>query len=128
MARVPLAVAYPRALKLLCPRCGKGQLFSGWFRMHEHCSGCGMKYEREPGYFLGSIYINYGWTAMSMSISYIVLRYVFDLPNIYVVPPLLVYVIVFPTVFHRYSRAIWLTLDCNFDQTGLPDVEIPDGK
>lgn len=125
MTRVPFNEAYSRAIRLRCPRCGQGELFAGFFRMHERCSGCGMKYEREPGYFLGSIYFNYGWTAMSMSFLYIVLRYVFDLPNSYVVPPLLVYVVVVPTVLHRYSRAVWLAFDCHFDHTDLPDVANP---
>lgn len=40
--------------------------------MHEECSGCGLKFNREPGFFFGfSIYINYGLTALLMSITYV---------------------------------------------------------
>ena len=28
--------------------------------MYERCSYCGLKYEREPGYILGAMYIGYG--------------------------------------------------------------------
>ena len=28
--------------------------------MYERCSGCGLKFEREDGYFLGAMYIGYG--------------------------------------------------------------------
>ena len=28
--------------------------------MHECCPVCGLKFEREPGYFLGAMYISYG--------------------------------------------------------------------
>jgi len=28
--------------------------------MHEECSVCHLRYEREPGYFLGAMYISYG--------------------------------------------------------------------
>ncbi len=28
--------------------------------MHERCSVCGLKFEREEGYFLGAMYISYG--------------------------------------------------------------------
>jgi len=27
--------------------------------MHERCVVCGLKFEREPGYFLGAMYISY---------------------------------------------------------------------
>ena len=28
--------------------------------MHERCAGCGLHFNREPGYFLGAMYISYG--------------------------------------------------------------------
>ena len=57
----------PRALALLwrgaclrCPRCGARSLFRTWFAMYERCAVCGLRFEREQGYFLGAMYINYG--------------------------------------------------------------------
>ncbi len=41
-----------------CPRCGAGHLFSSWFRMKPRCPGCGMKFEREEGFWLGGYVIN----------------------------------------------------------------------
>jgi uncharacterized protein (DUF983 family) len=41
-----------------CPRCGSGHLFSSWFRMKPRCPGCGMKFEREEGFWLGGYVIN----------------------------------------------------------------------
>ena len=55
---------FKRSLLLRCPVCGQGKLFRGWFAMHERCERCGVKFEREPGFFLGSIYVNYGLTAV----------------------------------------------------------------
>ncbi|GIX48111.1 MAG: hypothetical protein KatS3mg131_2322 [Candidatus Tectimicrobiota bacterium] len=49
-----------RGVRLRCPRCGERTLFRGWFAMHERCSACGLRFAREPGYFLGAMYINYG--------------------------------------------------------------------
>lgn len=48
-----------------CPRCRVGSIFrSSIFRglpkMYERCAVCGLKFEREPGYFLGAMYISYG--------------------------------------------------------------------
>lgn len=48
-----------------CPRCRVGEIFHhsiflGFPKMHESCSICHLRYEREPGYFLGAMYISYG--------------------------------------------------------------------
>lgn len=96
--------------------------------MHDDCDACGLKYERAPGYFLGSIYINYGITALSMTFAYIVFHFVLDYPNVYVLPPIIAFCVVFPAVFLRYARSYWLALDCYFDPEGFglndpPEVE-----
>src|SRR3989442_15048273 len=53
-----------RALRLRCPRCGETPLFRGWFAMAPECRFCGLRYERDQGYFVGAIYINYGDTTV----------------------------------------------------------------
>lgn len=34
-------------------------MFAGFPPMHEYCPVCALKFEREPGYFLGAMYISY---------------------------------------------------------------------
>ena len=54
-------------LKLKCPRCGEGDLFQKpglWvyrnqLAMHETCKSCGLKYELEPGFWLGALWTSY---------------------------------------------------------------------
>ena len=51
-------------LHALCPRCRMGQIFAssiyfGFPKMRERCAVCDLKFEREPGYFLGAMYISY---------------------------------------------------------------------
>lgn len=48
----------------LCPHCRRGAIFVrrslfGFPPMHERCPVCGLKFEREPGYFLGAMVIGY---------------------------------------------------------------------
>lgn len=128
MARTPFKVGYRRALKLLCPNCGSDRLFRSFTRMNEKCSSCGLKYEREPGYFLGATYISYGWTASTMTAAYLILHIAVDYPNQYVLPPLIAYVVLFPIFFHRYARALWLAFDCFFDHTELENSRPPDDE
>jgi uncharacterized protein (DUF983 family) len=42
-----------------CPRCGSGGLFASWFKLRERCPGCGMRFEREEGFWLGGYVINF---------------------------------------------------------------------
>ncbi len=28
--------------------------------MHDECPSCGLRFNREPGYFLGAMYVSYG--------------------------------------------------------------------
>jgi uncharacterized protein (DUF983 family) len=52
-------------LRQCCPRCRVGKIFRGSIvrgfpRMYERCEVCNLKFEREPGYFLGAMYVSYG--------------------------------------------------------------------
>ena len=38
-----------------CPRCGGGNLFRHYFSMVPECPRCGLKFDREPGYWTGAI-------------------------------------------------------------------------
>ena len=63
-----------RALRLRCPLCGKAPIFRDWFRVHPRCAGCGWAFDREPGYFLGSIYINYGLSTVMLCLLWVLLN------------------------------------------------------
>jgi len=56
----------------LCPRCRSGDIFrkSVWRvpRMHERCPACGLKFEREDGYFLGAMYFGYGLGIVAIAV------------------------------------------------------------
>ena len=110
--------AFSRAKKLRCSMCGEGELFSGWLKMRDRCTACGFLFEREPGYFLGSTYINYGMTTLLTTWSYIVLHFVFSIDKKWLIPPLATFCVIFPLVFFRYARSLWLSFDCYFDRTG----------
>lgn len=112
-----------RALRLRCPRCGQGQLFLGWIRMSERCSECHLKYERAPGYFLGSTYINYGLTAIFLMAAYFILHFGFGFSNRQLAWPLLAFCVAFPLITFRYARALWLAFDCHFDRSVLSGDE-----
>src|SRR5262249_22855219 len=62
--RIPKKLWSPHGagLRLRCPRCSVGPLYRRPFSMNNYCFHCGLKFEREQGYFVGAIYINYAAT------------------------------------------------------------------
>lgn len=106
-----------RSVRLRCPACGKSKLFRGWFAMYPACEHCGLTYQREPGYFLGSIYFNYGLTTLIVVITFFSLFLGADVSPETMVWPLAAFCFLFPLWFFRYARSLWLGFDQYFDPT-----------
>ena len=83
--------------------------------MSPQCDHCGMKFEREPGYFLGSIYFNYGLTALLITAAFFTLYLGFDISPDVLLWPLAAFCLLFPLWFFRYARSLWLGFDVYFD-------------
>src|SRR5271167_3309488 len=65
--------AWGGILRQRCPRCRVGRIFRGSIllrfpKMYERCEVCDLKFEREPGYFLGAMYVSYGLALAAIAI------------------------------------------------------------
>lgn len=80
-------------------------------RMNPLCESCGRVYEREPGFFLGSIYINYGATVLLATAFYFVPILRHGRPSTSLLVPIVIFCIVFPLFFFRYSRCLFMSFD-----------------
>jgi hypothetical protein len=87
--------------------------------MHPRCLQCGHSFEREPGYFLGSIYFNYGATAILVTGAYFIGYFLTEIPNSWLLNGLLVFCCAFPLWFFRYARSLWMGMDELFDSRRL---------
>jgi hypothetical protein len=94
----------------------------GWFRMRSRCDWCGLIYEREPGFFLGSIYVNYGLTAVLTTVIYIALFATDAVSEKRLLWGSTAFCILFPVWFFRYARSLWM----GFDQYWDPRAEDKD--
>ena len=83
--------------------------------MHERCAGCGRKFDRAPGYLLGSIYMNYGATALIVTATYFACYFTEVLTNRQLLTLLAAFCVAFPLLFFRHSRAIWMAFDQRWD-------------
>jgi uncharacterized protein (DUF983 family) len=119
-----------RALGLRCPRCGRGRLFRTFFGMHAACGSCGLTFTREPGFYLGSIYINYGVTVIVTGGLYALLVLGIGLTHELALAACLVVAVALPILFFRHARSLLLALDSsvNRHQSRLDrDADAPGG-
>ena len=100
-----------------CPRCHEGRAFRSPLVMHEACPVCGYVFEREPGYFVGAMYISYAlaipvYLALA-GVLRLALREWSDPAILALALPLF---IPFAPLLFRYSRVIWMHLDVSVDR------------
>lgn len=74
-----------------CPRCHEGKLWRSplyklkLFDMYENCPVCGLKYEQEPGFWYGSMYMGYTFSSGALLIVMLVTMLVlkWDLTSVF---------------------------------------------
>lgn len=111
-----------RSFRLRCPRCGVGRLFRGPFKMLHNCSECHFRFEREQGYFIGAIYLNYSATVLIAVTGYFVLHNVLGLSLPVQLTLWGTFSTLFPLWSFRYSKSLWLAIDHFFDPEGAANT------
>ncbi len=99
-------------LQLKCPRCRQGKAFVGHFAMNENCPICQLRFEREPGYFLGAMYVSYALSVILLGLIILLGSALFSSLRLEIIIGFSVplYLPFVPAVF-RYSRIIWMYFD-----------------
>lgn len=108
------------ALHAKCPRCRRGNMFTGKIyalkvqKMNETCSHCGLRYEREPGYFYVAMFVSYALAMAEMITAcvgfYLITGYM-EGPWPYLIATIGTVILLSP-LNYRYSRVVllyWLT-------------------
>ena len=99
-----------------CPRCRMGNIFRysvfrGFPKMHERCSVCDLKFEREPGYFLGAMYVSY---ALALVIIALLAALLWWVTGWWITKDTIWAVVLFlplaPTIT-LFARVLWIYLD-----------------
>ncbi len=99
-----------------CPCCGKGNIFEKSKplsfqipKMKDKCEECGYYFEREPGYFLGAMYVSYGLAVFQGILAFLLVHFLLS-----GTPTLGVYGIVISVIFlfafwnYKLARVIWM--------------------
>jgi len=114
--RAPLRTRLAAVAAGRCPRCGGARIFRGRLAMHATCPACGLRFEREPGFFTGAMYVSYILALPVLGIC--VLAVYLLAPSLSFWASVAAAVVLFlpwvPAIF-RYSRIIWIHLDQTID-------------
>ena len=107
-------------LRQMCPRCRAARIFrksivTGFPRMHERCPSCGLKFEREQGYFLGAMYISYGLALITI-VAFALLLWALTAWSLQKITlgAILLFLPLAPALT-LFSRVLWIYLDRAID-------------
>jgi uncharacterized protein (DUF983 family) len=104
-------------LKNECPNCYKGKVFAdksfffslGFPKMNSNCSHCHYKFEKEPGYFFGAMFVNYALSVGEALLTFFISSQFFDTFFDFRILFIIGFVVLALSCFNiRLSRMIWI--------------------
>ena len=106
-----------------CPKCQNESMYldknplhiNKVLKMHEYCSHCGLKYQIEPSFFYGAMYVSYGLNVgigiAAFIISFVIFGSSLKVAFISIIAAL---ILSFPFVL-RWSRNIYINMFVSYD-------------
>ena len=118
-----------RGLTNRCPNCGGRTLFQPGrpFMLNESCPTCGIRYEKDEGFYLGAMSLNYGLTLVGALTPVALLWYGGVLGGRTAVGLALALTVIVPVVLYRSTRSWQLMLYYFFFPQHLPANRRPLG-
>jgi uncharacterized protein (DUF983 family) len=107
-----------------CPKCQNESMYldknmlhlTKILKMNENCSHCGLKYQIEPSFFYGAMYVSYGLNVAigiaAFIISYVIFNASLKVTFISIIASL---ILSFPLVL-RLSRNIYINMFVSYDE------------
>jgi uncharacterized protein (DUF983 family) len=101
-----------RGLRMRCPNCGAGELFTSFFGLRPRCPRCHIAFEREEGYWLGAMIVAIGVTEALFGIFFVggMLLTWPDVPWTWLLIGGLVLNATIPVVAYPWSKTTWMGL------------------
>lgn len=93
--------------------------------MHDHCPGCGLHFEREPGYWVGAVTINTVVIFATFLVTFggLTLLTWPNVPWVVVLIVTLIVNLVVPIVFYPLSKTVWLALEMSWHPLEPDEIE-----
>jgi uncharacterized protein (DUF983 family) len=92
-----------------------GQESASFDQMNDHCSHCGFKYQIEPSFFYGAMYVSYGLN-VAVGIAAFIISFVFFKASIEesFIAIVISLIVLFPFVL-RLSRNLYINMFVSYD-------------
>ena len=76
---------------------------------YQNCKECNLRFDREPGFFQGAMFISYAMSVALVAIAWFILYFVFADPvfEVYIAVIVILNLVLLP-IFFRYSRVLYL--------------------
>lgn len=117
---MPVKTKWQAIAEAKCPQCREGNMFvhSGYklgnfmfMTMHKKCPSCGLKYEVEPGFFYGAMYISYAFSIAIFVICGVTTYILGNNPDAWIYISVLTVTLILASPFSfRYARVLMLHL------------------
>jgi len=106
-----------------CPKCQKESMYldqnllhlGNVLKMNEKCSHCGLKYQIEPSFFYGAMYVSYGLNVATGIAAFIVSYLLFGSSlKVAFIAIIASIILLFPIIL-RWSRSIYINMFVSYD-------------
>ena len=98
-----------------CPKCNNGYVFKQNVSilnlpvMNECCSNCNYQFDRDPGYFLGAMYISYGLAVVQGVVTFFFIHFSFPLlSTFYEILSVIFVIIILGRKNYKLSRVLYI--------------------
>lgn len=107
-----------------CPRCQKESMYldnnlfhlNKILKMNEHCSHCGLKYQLEPSFFYGAMYVSYGLNVAIGVAAFVIAFLLFKVSIGVAFVAIVASIILMYPVVMRLSRSIYINMFVSYEK------------
>ena len=108
-----------------CPKCQNENMYidsnpyhlGKVLKMHENCSHCGLKYQIEPSFFYGAMYVSYALNVALGVATFIIAKVFIGLDLVQSFAAIIGSLVVLYPLVLRVSRNIYINLFVDYDPT-----------
>lgn len=110
--------------KMKCPQCQEGEFFVSQpydlkhaGEIHEHCSHCGLKYSKEPGFYYGAMYVSYALGVALFVTLWVSMNLFFNVESTSVQLGVIITISLLATPYlYALSKIIWANFFIRYDE------------
>ena len=107
-----------------CPRCQKESMYldnnlfhlNKILKMNDHCSYCGLKYQLEPSFFYGAMYVSYGLNVAIGVATFVIAFSLFKASIGVAFVAIVASIILMYPVVMRLSRSIYINMFVSYEE------------